>query len=81
MANRSYGNEIAILRKGLGLSQQAFAERVGLTSKSHVSDIERGASCSPGVAMAIEKLSDGAIPAISLSRSLASVTAAQLAAA
>jgi DNA-binding XRE family transcriptional regulator len=81
MENPTYGPEIQSLRKSLGLSQQGFAEIVGLTSKSHVSDIERGASCSPSVALAIERLSEGRIPAVSLSRSLANVLAAQSAAA
>lgn len=71
------GEAVTALRKALGLSQQAFAESVGLRSKGHVCDIEAGKGCSPEVAFAIERLSNGSIPAASLSRTLAAVLAAQ----
>lgn len=48
----------------MALSQSAFAELLGLNSKGHVSQIERGEmSCSVSVALKIEELSNGRIPA------------------
>lgn len=60
--------KISELRKSLNLSQEAFAQEVGLTSKSYVSELESAETprCSVKVALAIEHLSDGAIPAESL---------------
>ena len=57
---------VAELRKTLGLSQEEFAARVGLSSKSYVSEIEAGARCSVRVALEIERLSEGQIAAASL---------------
>ena len=56
--------DIASLRKELGLSQEAFAEEIGLASKGHVSQLERGAlRPSVRVALGIERLSDGRLRA------------------
>lgn len=65
------------LRKSLGLSQEEFAVRVGLASKSYVSEIEGGARCSVRVALNIEKLSDGVISAASLNPDVALVEQAR----
>lgn len=65
---------IAELRTELELSQEAFAKRVGLSSKGHVSQIERGeVSCSVRAALEIEKLSNGRIDAATLNPDVARV--------
>lgn len=56
--------DITELRAEMGLSQQAFAELVGLSSKGHVSQIERGETkASVMVALKIEEISSGRISA------------------
>lgn len=56
--------DIVTLRNELNLSQQDLAELCGLSSKGHVSQIERGAAKpSVAVALKIEELSRGRIPA------------------
>ena len=65
--------EIAELRKELGLSLEAFAAMVGLKSKGQMSLIERGEPCSIAVALKIEELSGGRIPAATLSPDVALV--------
>lgn len=63
---------IAELRKSLDLSQGAFAELLGLKSKSYICDIEKAEEegkrtvCSVGLALQIERLSDGQIRAADL---------------
>lgn len=58
---------IADLRAELGLSLEAFGERIGLLSKGNVSMIERGLlTPSLPVALAIEDLSGGRIDAATL---------------
>lgn len=53
---------IADLRAELDLSLSGFAELLGLNSKGHVSQIERGETCcSVSVALKIEELSRGRI--------------------
>ena len=65
---------IVELRKELGLSQEGFAEQVGLRSKGHLSQIERGNETpSVRVALEIERLSGGRIPAASLNADVALV--------
>jgi len=69
------GEKIASLRKRLALSQEAFAARVGLASKGHVCNIESGKiGASVRVALEIERLSDGEIPASDLNPDVALVT-------
>lgn len=70
------GMTITDLRKELGLTQEAFASQLGLASKSWVSDMERTGKCSVRVALDIERLSDGRIPASSLSPDVGLVRAA-----
>jgi DNA-binding transcriptional regulator YdaS (Cro superfamily) len=66
--------KIATFRKDvLDVSQEEFARLVGLRSKSRVSDIERENRCSPRVALAIERLSNGAISAAEISPAVALV--------
>lgn len=65
--------DIVSLRKELGLSQEAFAARVGLKSKGHVSTLERTGVASVRVALAIERLSDGRIKAADLNPDVALV--------
>ncbi|MFC7378239.1 helix-turn-helix domain-containing protein [Brevundimonas sp. GCM10030266] len=67
--------DIVALRKELGLSQEAFAAKVGLRSKGHVSDLERSQSASVRVALEIEKLSGGRIRARDLNPDVAMVEA------
>ena len=59
------------LRQELGLSLEAFAQQIGLASKSTVSDMERDNRCSLPVALAIEKLSGGRIDAAALNADVA----------
>lgn len=71
-------NAIAQLRKDLGLSQEQFAKRLGLKSKGHISDLERnGTTCSVEVALKIESLSEGRVPAASLNPDVALVERAR----
>lgn len=65
--------DIVSLRKELGLSQEAFAARVGLKSKGHVSTLERTGVASVRVAIAIERLSGGRIKAADLNPDVALV--------
>ncbi len=69
---------IKALRDEKGLTLEAFAAAVGLTSKGHASDIEQGnATPSVKVALAIEALSDGRIAAHRLNPDVALVRAAE----
>jgi len=65
--------DITSLRKELGLSQEAFAARVGLRSKGHVSTLERTGLASLRVALEIERLSEGRIDASTLNPDVALV--------
>lgn len=68
--------KIAAFRKDvLKLSQEQFAQRLGLTSKSHVSEIERINRCSPKIALEIERMSEGQISAAEISPAVALVRA------
>ena len=64
------------LREKLGLSQEAFAGRLGLKSKGHVSDLESG-KCLPSVAVALEleRLSEGELSASALNADVALIAA------
>jgi hypothetical protein len=62
---------IAELRRELDLSLEGFGLAIGLASKGNVSLIERGGRCSVKVALAIEALSGGRIPAASLNTDVA----------
>lgn len=65
---------IADFRKDvLKLSQQEFAQLLGLKSKSHISEIEAGNRCTPKVALEIERLSEGVISAAEISPAVALV--------
>lgn len=64
------------LRESLGLTLDGFAAALGLSSKGHASDIERGMAPSVRVALEIERLSDGAIDASTLNADVARVRAA-----
>lgn len=69
---------IADLRTEMGLSQAAFADLVGLRSKSYVSELESADEprCSVRVALEIERLSAGRIAAASLNPDVALVRGA-----
>lgn len=70
--------KISELRAELGLSLEAFAKAVGLSSKGYASDLEQGnATCSVRVALQIESLSGGRIPASSLNADVALVEGAR----
>lgn len=62
---------IAGLRAELGLSLEAFGQRIGLASKGNVSILERGGACSLPVALALEELSGGRLDAASLNADVA----------
>lgn len=56
--------EIAAYRKDvLQISQEEFAKRLGLKSKSRVCEIERANRCPPKIALEIERMSGGLIGA------------------
>lgn len=65
--------KITDLRKSLDLTQEQFAQRVGLSSKSSVSELETTERASVRVALEIERLSDGQIPAERLNPDVAMV--------
>lgn len=67
------GSIAAFRKEVLRVSQEEFAKRLGLSSKSHISEIERKDRCAPHVALEIERLSAGAIDAASISRAVAVV--------
>jgi transcriptional regulator with XRE-family HTH domain len=70
------GMKIAAFRKDvLQLSQEEFAQRLGLKSKAHISEIERKNRCAPGVALQIERLSEGVISAAEISPAVALIRA------
>lgn len=54
-------------------SQEAFARRLGLNSKSHICVIERDNRCSPALALEIERISEGQISAADISPAVALV--------
>jgi len=63
---------LAELRKELGLSLEEFAALLGLKSKGYASELERrGSGCSIDVALKVEKLSEGRIPAATLNADVA----------
>jgi transcriptional regulator with XRE-family HTH domain len=69
--------DIRSLRKELGFSLDAFADAVGLKSRSAVHDLETGRSSpSVPVALAIERLSGARIKAHALNRDVALVRSA-----
>lgn len=65
------------LRAELNLTLEEFALRIGVKSRGYASMIERGGPCSVVVALAIEELSGGRIPAAVLSPDVALVDAAR----
>jgi transcriptional regulator with XRE-family HTH domain len=68
--------DIKSLRAELGLSLEAFAQAIGVSSKGYASDLEKGATPSVKVALEIEKLSAGRIAAATLNPDVARVEAA-----
>lgn len=76
----SIPDRIKALRETLGLSGDEFARRIGLSSRSRVSEIERGSPISLNVALAIEALSGGEIDAGEMCADVAAARAAQMAA-
>lgn len=61
------------LRERLGLNQVDFGAQLGLSSKGHVSELERTGKCSVRIALKLEELSDGALDAADLSSDVAMV--------
>lgn len=51
----------------LKISQEDFAQRLGLKSKSHISEIERKNRCAPKIALEIERISEGLVSAADIS--------------
>lgn len=71
-----YTMEIAALRKELSLSLDGFAAAIGLKSRGQVHEIETGTRTpSVPVALEIERLSKGRIPADILNKDVALVRA------
>lgn len=67
--------QVRTLRQELGMSQEEFASRLGLKSKGHLSQIERGeAGASIRVALELERLSGGRIKATELNEEVALVS-------
>lgn len=66
--------ELATVRREMGLSQDEMARRLGLKSKGHLSQIERGEQ-SPSVrtALEIERVTGGRIRAADLNHDVALV--------
>ena len=59
--------DLRTYRKSQGLSQGQLAEMLGLSSKGHISDIERGTQApSLAIALKIEAWSRGKVSAASL---------------
>lgn len=74
--------EIAALRKELGLSLDGFAAAIGLKSRGQVHEIVSGSRTpSVPVALEIERLSEGRIPADTLNKDVALVRSFKLEAA
>jgi DNA-binding XRE family transcriptional regulator len=69
---------IQAFRLELGLTQEQFAAKIGLSNKGSVSVIERGGPCSLSVAIAIERLSGGRINAASLNPCVAASRASAI---
>lgn len=63
----------AFRRDVLDISQEQFAQRLGLKSKSHMSEIEAKNRCSPEIALKIEDLSEGRVTAESICPAVALV--------
>jgi len=78
MANKAQ-TAIRKLRNDLDMSQDEFARAVGLNSKGYVSDLETADDprCSVKVALEIERLSEGRIPADSLNPDVGLVRGAE----
>lgn len=72
---------ISEFRHNQGWSLDQLASNLGLTSKGHASDIERGAAkCSVRVALELERLSGGSLVASELNADVALVRASSEAA-
>lgn len=69
--------DVKELRAEMGISLEEFAKLLGLQSKSHAHAIEDKNRCSVGMALKIEKLSEGRIPASSLNDDVGLVEAAR----
>lgn len=68
---------IAELRIDLGLTYEALAKALGLVSKGQAHGIETGrVKCSPRVALAVERLSEGRIQAGELNEDVALIRSA-----
>ena len=70
---------LTIWRKEQGLTLDRAAVQFGITSKGYLSDIERGGRCSVAVALNIERVTAGTIPAASLNPDVALVDQARAA--
>lgn len=68
-----WGMKIATLRKELGLTYAGMAEEIGLKSRGQVCRIEKSGKASVAVALKIEALSGGRIPAADLNPAVALV--------
>lgn len=68
---------IADLRRERGWTLAELADALDIKSRGHAKRIEDGEPCSVKVALKIEALSDGRIPAASLSNDVALVEAAR----
>lgn len=68
-------------RESKGWTQEHLAIQLGLRSKGHVSRLERGLGLTTDLAIALDRLSDGALPVASLRPDLHDVRVVRTAAA
>lgn len=64
------------LRERLGYNQVEFGALLGISSKGHVSELERTGKCSVPVALKLEELSNGELNAAELNPDVALVRSA-----
>lgn len=69
--------QLAEFRAAEGISLEDLARRIGIRSKSYLSEVERGRPASLKVALKIERISDGRVTAASLCPDAAEFATAQ----
>jgi transcriptional regulator with XRE-family HTH domain len=72
-------SELTKWRSSKGWTLDEAASQFGIKSKGYLSEIERGGRCSVAVALEIERVTEGAIPASSLNPDIALIDKARAA--
>jgi transcriptional regulator with XRE-family HTH domain len=72
-------SELTKWRASKGWTLDEAASQFGIKSKGYLSEIERGGRCSVAVALEIERVTEGAIPASSLNPDIALIDKARAA--